>query len=397
VRRRAVRLIVLAAVTLALGCARAAVDLANTNLSQSELAALVDSDAARQLLDELLERPPFGPRLAALPSSAPATASLENGTTAAARLPDQAELRDLGERVSVDFAALAFARALLADPRSRDVQAAFQRFVRAGAERSAAALQRPGAFPYRLLFAPSWLHRSHPATGSDFAEQRRVLDRLELPNQLIPTGETDSVEDNARVILSSLRAAVREARPVVLVTASKAGAEAALALSRLTPDESAGVAAWVNIAGALHGTPLADAALMPPFSWLAQRIFRMRDWDWVSVTSLATEASRQRLAGLKLPEALTVINLVAVPVSGSVSSRVYPAYQMLLYQGPSDGVIPLAGTVWPGGVNLVALGADHLFKRWREDAYVLALLRAVDMAITLHRPAPATVAGRDAD
>ena len=45
------------------------------------------------------------------------------------------------------------------------------------------------------------------------------------------------------------------------------------------------------------------------------------------------------------------------------------------------------------------LGADHLFAKWREDEYTLALLRAVDVAIRLYgrSPQPSVVAERDED
>ena len=46
----------------------------------------------------------------------------------------------------------------------------------------------------------------------------------------------------------------------------------------------------------------------------------------------------------------------------------------------------IADTVWPGGVNIAALGADHLFARWREHAYILAILRALDGAIRDFNP-----------
>jgi len=53
----------------------------------------------------------------------------------------------------------------------------------------------------------------------------------------------------------------------------------------------------------------------------------------------------------------------------------------------------IADTVWPGGVNIAALGADHLFARWRDHAYVLAMLGALDVAIRdLPRPDPTATA-----
>jgi hypothetical protein len=388
------RLIVLAAAMLALGCA-GQLERLRVDRADAELATLVDSDAAGQLLADLLARRSRDQRLASVEPGPHLTDVVEERDPEADRLRDQERLRELGREVSVDFAALAFARAIGADAGSRVVQAAFERFLQAGLERSAAALRRPRAFPYTVLFAPSWLYRSHPETGSDFARQRRLLDRLGIPNRLITSGESDSVEDNAAAIAAAVRAARSDNDRVMLVSASKSGAEAALALSRLlTPEETTGVAAWVNIAGALHGTPLADAALRPPASWMVRTIFWINGWNWAGLASMATEPSRRRLEGARLPEAITVVNVIAVPVSGSVGATVYGGYRVLLSDGPNDGVVLLANTVWPSGVNLVALGADHLFRRSREDAYMLATLRAVDVAVRLSGPAaePTTAA-----
>ncbi|PYN87454.1 MAG: hypothetical protein DMD87_13670 [Candidatus Rokuibacteriota bacterium] len=389
------------AATLALGCARP-IDLVNSDAPDSELAALVDSDAARRLLADVLARRSADarlpaaserPRLTDLASSEPQT----GGAGESAQLPDQAFLKKLANRTSMDFSALVFARALAAEPRSRAVQAAFDRFLQEGAERSADALRGPGAFPYTLLFAPSWLYKSHPENGSDFANQRRILDTLGVRNRLIESGESDSVEDNAAVIARTIRETGCEGGPLFLVSASKSGAEAAAALSSLTPEEGACVAAWINIAGALRGTPLADSALRVPVKWLARGIFFLSGWSWDALESLETERSRRRLETLRLPETVTVLNIVAVPVSGSVGYQVYPGYQVLGSHGPNDGVVLLADTVWPGGINIVGLGADHLFGRWREDAYILAMLRALDLAIRSHNPRPEpTVTAADA-
>jgi len=388
------RLIVLGAAMLALGCA-SQLERLRVDRPDAELATLVDSDAAGRLLADLLARRSRDQRLASVEPDPHRADVVEERDPEANRLLDQKRLRELGLEVSVDFAALAFARAVGADAGSRAVQAAFERFLQAGLERSAAALRRPRAFPYTVLFAPSWLYRSHPQTGSDFARQRRLLDRLGIPNRLITSGESDSVEDNAAAIAAAVRASRRDNESVMLVSASKSGAEAALALSRLlTPEETTGVAAWVNVAGALHGTPLADAALRPPASWMARTICWINGWNWAGLASMATEPSRRRLEGARLPEAITVVNVIAVPVSGSVGATVYGGYRILLSDGPNDGVVLLANTVWPSGVNLVALGADHLFNRSREDAYILALLRAVDVAVRLSGPAaePTTAA-----
>jgi len=136
--------------------------------------------------------------------------------------------------------------------------------------------------------------------------------------------------------------------------------------------------------GALRGTPLADSALRPPISWLVRCVFWLNGWDWAGLTSMATGPSRDRLDGARLPESIAVVNVVAVPVSGSVGATVWWGYRVLRSHGPNDGVVLLADTVWPGGANVVAIGPDHLFAPREDDAQSLALLRAVDVAAQLH-------------
>src|SRR5262249_24589975 len=238
------------------------------------------------------------------------------------RLPDQTFLKKLAERTSLDFAALIFARALTSGSRSRSVQAAFDRFLQEGPDRAGEALRRPGAFPYPVLFAPSWVYKSHPENGADFARQRRILESLGIGNGLVESGESDSVEDNAAVIGRAIGARGCAGGRIVLVSANKSGAEAAMALSALTAQEAACVAAWINLAGALRGTPLADSALRAPVRWMARGIFWLSGWRWDALESLETERSRRRLETLRLPESVLVLNVVAVPVSGSVGYQV---------------------------------------------------------------------------
>lgn len=381
---RSAAAVVAIATLLALGCATPTRrELAALDPAGPDFAALVDSERARLLLADLLTRGSADPRLAALTVSADL---VRDPPQRPGWIPDQDWLRERGRQVSIDFAALEFAQAIGADERSRAVQAAFEGATREGAARSEELLRRPGAFPYTVLFAPSWLYQSSPGNGSDFARQRRLLDRLGIAHRLIPSAESGAVEDNAVAIAEAVREARRRLETVILVSASKSGAEAAMALSRvLRPEETTHVAGWLNVAGALHGTPLADAALRPPASWGARLLFWVTGWNWAGVSSMATRPSRQRLESARIPDSIAIVNLVAVPVSGTVGPKVFFGYKILRGHGPNDGVVLLADTVWPGGINLVALGADHLFASLQNDADDLALLRATEFAVRLHR------------
>ena len=106
------------------------------------------------------------------------------------------------------------------------------------------------------------------------------------------------------------------------------------------------------------------------------------------LVSIATGPSRQRLEGARLPDSIAVVNLVAVPLSGTVGPALYGGYKVLRRYGPNDGVVLLAETVWPGGANLVALGSDHFFTALQEDTAGLALLRALDTAVRQHSAWP---------
>jgi len=387
-RKRVSAAALTAAILLVSGCVGSPrLELAPDDPEGQKLAELVDSEPARRLLVDLLARRAPDPRLAALaPSVLGENAiSAQDVGGAARRLPDQAELYELGQKVSIDFAALAFARALGADERSRAVQAAFDEALADGATVSEDALRRPGAFPYTVLFAPAWLYRAYPEDGASFERQRQLLDRLGIANRVIASGETGSVEDNAAIIASAVRQASRDGSSLILVSTSKSGAEVGLALSRLlAPEETTHVVAWLNAGGALRGTPLADSAARPPSSWVTRSIFWITGWTWGGLTSMMTEPSRQRLHGARLPESIAVVNMVAVPVSGSVGRKLYWTYWGLREHGPNDGVVMLADSVWPGGANLVALGADHFFAALQQDVYGLALMRVLDRAVRLN-------------
>lgn len=204
------------------------------------------------------------------------------------------------------------------------------------------------------------------------------------------TAESGPVESNAAIIAEAVREARRRGETIVLMSACKSGAEVALALTRLlAPGETDHVRGWLNVAGALRGTPLADLALQAPTAWFARALFRLRGWDWAGAASMATEPSRRRLEGARLPGSIAVVNLIGVPLSGRVGRHVYGGYLFLRDQGPNDGVLLLADTVWPGGANLVILGADHLLTSGQDDARDLALLPTMDAAMRSHEALPA--------
>lgn len=364
-----------------LGCAEPrALLLTPDDPDGSRLAAAVDSPEAHALLVEILRTEPSANPTATMTVETPAMPSADEDA------PTQTELNALGRSVSMDFAALRFAQTLLADEPSQPVQALFARAVAEGAAASEKLLRRPGAFPYTVLFAPGWLYEQHPHSGADFGAQRALLTRLGIANRLIPTAESGSVETNALTIAAAVRDGAARGETLLLVGASKAAAEIAYALSTLlTPAETRHVAGWLNASAALGGTPLADWATQAPLSWAVQMWARFADLSLDGVLALRQAPSRARLAHAAIPDSVAVVNVVAVPVSGTLNKTMRGGYWIMRNRGPTDGVVPIGDTLWPTGVHLVALGADHLLRDFRDDAKGLALLRSTAFAVGLHR------------
>lgn len=271
---------------------------------------------------------------------------------------------------SVDLAALLFARTLGRGPLQAELDSRMRAQRGAGATRGSR---------FTVVFVPGFLWRSHPETGADLAAARELIDGLAIHNLLVATGESAPVEANARIVAETLARASRDGRDLIVVSASKGGPEVALALSRL-PRRSSRVVAWINIGGVLGGTALADRFLVAPRCWPIDVLVSFKGWGWGGIRSLATAPSRERRARIAMPGRLLAVNLVPVPLSGTLSERALDGYRVLRELGPNDGVTLLADAVQPGteSETLVALGADHYFTGWPVDRLALAVLRTVE-------------------
>jgi len=114
------------------------------------------------------------------------------------------------------------------------------------------------AAAYEVIFVPGFLYKRFPMTGADLAAPRAALKKIGLSHSFVETVEDGVIEANAEIVMSAIRAGARSGRRMILVSVSKSGPEVALALTRLEPEETVSVAAWINVAGTLQGSPLAD-------------------------------------------------------------------------------------------------------------------------------------------
>ena len=137
---------------------------------------------------------------------------------------------------------------------------------------------------------------------------------------LIETDEVGTVERNAAFIADELVRLGRGHDEIILVSTSKGGAEAALALGKLLKSgQAAKVKAWISVGGLLRGTPIADRALKWPRSWWNRVLFFFLGLPAESIESLGTRRRGETFGQLTFPGHMLLVQYVGVPLSGQVS------------------------------------------------------------------------------
>ena len=284
-------------------------------------------------------------------------------------LPDRAELKRLGDEFSMDFAAAYFADRIFSNPDNLRFEKLFSENRQAF---SAGRLRLPAsAAGYEVMLVPTYLYKRLPATGADLAVPRNVLRKLGVGFQFVETAEDGAIEKNADIIAAAIRGRAQSGRRLLVISASKSGPEVALALTRLGTPEAGHVAAWINAVGALQGTPLSDERLLPELEDLVGPV------NVAGMESLMTQPSRLRFESFRLPDDMLVVNYFGIPLSGSVSSWARAGFTPLKKYGPNDGILLLSDMVYPGGVTIAELGADHFLLDGHIDSATAGLVTTV--------------------
>jgi hypothetical protein len=321
----------------------------------------VDSEVARYYLANYLAgnrtNPAFDARIDRIYQSA-------NGS-----LPDRTELKRLSDDFSVDFAALYLADQVARVPINARFRTSFDQvydYVRKAFPEGRVKLPDAAA-KYEVMFVPSYLYKRVLVAGADLAAPRAALQKVGFTCHFVETSEDGAIEANADLVMAAIRARAESGRRLIIVSASKSGPEVALALTRLGPDETRHVAAWVNTVGALQGSPVVDEQMLPQLEVIMGKV------DPDGKESLTTAKSRQRFESFRVPDHVFVVNYFGIPVSGSVSFRGRFGYFPLRKFGPNDGLVLLPDMIFPRGVTLAELGSDHFLPNGHTDITAVAL------------------------
>jgi hypothetical protein len=325
----------------------------------------VDSEVARYYLENYLAGKRTDPQLDKRIDQVYQSA---NGA-----VPDRDELKRLSDEFSVDFAALYLADRIGSVPANHRFRSDFDRAYESTREALREGhVQLPAtAANYEVLFVPTYLYTRFMARGASLREPREALEKIGFKCHFVETRDDGPIESNAEVVANAIRARAKDGRRLIIITASKSSSEVALALTKLGPAETRHVAAWINAMGALQGTPLVDDNVLPELEWIVGKV------DPAGGVSMSVAASRPRFASLRVPSQVFVLNLVAIPPSGSVTFRASRGYKPMLKYGPNDGMVLLADTLYPGGVTLAELGSDHFLSNREHNILTIALVTTV--------------------
>ena len=287
-------------------------------------------------------------------------------------LPNRQDLEKLSDDFSVDFAALYLADQIARVPANRRFSAAFrQAYEYTRKAVSEGRMKVPGAAEYDVLFVPTYLYKRLTLTGADLAVPRAALQNVGFHCFFVETFDDGSIETNAEIVTAAIGDRATSGRRLIVISASKSGAEAALALTKLGPARTRHVAAWINAVGALQGTPMVDDRLMPDLEFLVGKV------NPAGGESMATIPSRRRFALFNIPRTVLVVNYFGIPTIGSISLFGRKGFFPLRRYGPNDGSLLLADMIFPGGLTLPRLGSDHMQMNNNLDIVTVALIMTV--------------------
>lgn len=315
----------------------------------------VDSEIAKYFLEHYLK----GERVRSDMDMAIETIERNIGN----RMPSHFLLKDINESHSTDLAALVLWQSMLRDAGNRRAQTRFrQEFSRLKQNTRVTPVRFSSInSDYLIVFVPGWFYKSQPENGADFAKPRQALDEAGVRTVLLETEENGTVERNGGMIAGQLNRLGQKKQKIIVVSASKAGPEVALALSGLQNTNTGhSVKAWVNIGGVLRGSALADQALTWPTCWFV-KLFVIDGDSFDGIGSMATLRSAERANRISLPSDILVMNYVGIPLSGQVSDRARLGYSLLRADGPNDGLSHIVDEIPTASITIAELGLDHFF------------------------------------
>ncbi|HEV7783732.1 MAG TPA: hypothetical protein VGQ28_00260 [Thermoanaerobaculia bacterium] len=292
-------------------------------------------------------------------------------------LPSAGELRDFAAREGIDAATTFLYRSLLVSP----FHGPFIRRIEETCKRPVSAVWRSDAI---LAVVPGAFYRENPRSGADGHVLREQAEALGCPTDLVPLASAGSVKENARILCDWL--ARQPARPVILASLSKGGADVKMALTRPDAERAFGnVTAWISLCGILDGTPMAEWLLSPknPGAVLSRLYYRLRGRSTSFLPDLRHGPGQTLDFELRLPAHVRLISVVGFPLREHLDRGIARrCHRRLTPLGPNDGGLVLADVCALPGLVYPIWGADHYLQpKSGVNELVAAILQDLDESL----------------
>lgn len=214
---------------------------------------------------------------------------------------------------------------------------------------------------YRIAFVP----------GTAWDCLRGLVDETDLPTlhleefgydtTIIPIQGLSSTPRNAEIIDTTLRALMGgdDKRPFILIGYSKGAPDALVALERY-PDVLANTAAFVSIAGAIGGSPIAEHTSASTIAAIRYSPYGDCSSSRGDALESLRPARRHAWMADHLPLSIPAYSLVTTPEPERVSRALRSSYELLGALHPvNDGALLYWDQLLPGSTLLGYANADH--------------------------------------
>jgi hypothetical protein len=212
---------------------------------------------------------------------------------------------------------------------------------------------------YRVLIVPGFMSSCFSDSPAFLEGQEALRDRYKLTVDLLPV-PNDSSDDNAKVVGNYIREQAKtDQRKFIVVGYSKGGPDVQVALAK-EDGMAQHVAAFVSVAGAIGGSPIADVLPAQADKWIRQYSLKGCQGDTAAgFKSLQRAVRRAFLASYPHPP-VPSYSVVAKSDKTSTSKALLQTWQLLTSYSPiQDGQLLRDDAVVPDSKFLGIALADH--------------------------------------
>lgn len=217
----------------------------------------------------------------------------------------------------------------------------------------------PLAAKYRLLIVPGVLSSCASSTPAYKEGQAYLHDKFKIPAALVPAPNQSS-ETNGKSIAQYLRDHWNEDnRKYILLGYSKGAPDIQVAMAQ-DPEISSMVAAFITVAGAVGGSPIADVMPAQAQRWTQMLNLGQCQGDIAAAFKSLGRTERQAFLASHPTPPVPTYSLVAVSDKTNTSRALLESWQLMsVYDSRQDSQITKSDAVVPGAVYLGAARGDH--------------------------------------